>query len=152
MKRLWGAVLLLLVCTCVWAGGEAGRLEPVHDPAVLAFADRIGAFYARLEKMRLDALTTFEDAELRSYFQGAREFSDYYALLASQVRSVRFRNARADQVLVREFRFEGEDLAFVDITLVGKHERALRFWSIELSRTDVWRRTGGIWTLTPDKL
>ncbi len=152
MTRLWGVVLPLVVCACVWPGGQGAQLEPVDDAEVVAFAERISAFYERLENKRLDSLLTFEDPQLRSFFRGDREFSDYYASLAAQVREASFRNARTDRVVVREFRFEGDSVAYVDLMLVGKHLRALRPWEIQIERTDVWRRVGGIWTLSPDKL
>jgi len=152
MTRPWGALLPLAVSACVWLGGGAERLERVDEADLLAFAQRIDSFYARLEKLPLDSLITFEDKRLRAYFRGEREFSDYYASLAAQVRRAQFRNSRALRIVVREFRFEGEDIAHVDVTLVGEHIRALRPGDIELRRTDVWRRSGGIWSLSPDKL
>ncbi len=152
MTRLWGAILPLVACACIWPGSGKDPLEPVDERDIVAFAERISAFYGRLEKLPLNSLLAFEDAELRSYFEGDREFSDYFASVAAQVREASLRNTKADRVLIREFRFADEDLAEVDITLEGRHKRGLRRGLIELQRTDTWRRVGGTWSLSPDKL
>ncbi len=152
MTRLRGAILPLVACACIWPGSGKDPLEPVDERDIVAFAERISAFYGRLEKLPLNSLLAFEDAELRSYFEGDREFSDYFASVAAQVREASLRNTTADRVLIREFRFADEDLAEVDITLEGRHKRGLRRGLIELQRTDTWRRVGGIWSLSPDKL
>ncbi len=152
MTRLRGAILPLVACACIWPGSGKDPLEPVDERDIVAFAERISAFYGRLEKLPLNSLIAFEDPELRSYFEGDREFSDYFASVAAQVREASLRNTTADRVLIREFRFADEDLAEVDITLEGRHKRGLRWGLIELQRTDTWRRVGGIWSLSPDKL
>ncbi len=152
MTRLRGAILPLLACACIWPGGGSNPLEPVDERDIVAFAERISAFYRRLEKLPLNSLIAFEDTELRSFFEDDREFSDYFASVAAQAREASLRNTRADRVLIREFRFTDENLAEVDITLEGRHMRGLRRGLIELQRTDTWRRMGGTWSLTPDKL
>ncbi len=152
MTRLRGAILPLLACACIWPGGGSDPLEPVDERDIVAFAERISAFYRRLEKLPLNSLIAFEDTELRSFFEDDREFSDYFASVAAQAREASLRNTRADRVLIREFRFADENLAEVDITLEGRHMRGLRRGLIELQRTDTWRRMGGTWSLTPDKL
>ncbi len=152
MTRLRGAILPLVACACIWPGSGKDPLKPVDERDIVAFAERISAFYGRLEKLPLNSLLAFEDAELRSYFEGDREFSDYFASVAAQVREASLRNTTADRVLIREFRFADEDLAEVDITLEGRHKRGLRWGLIELQRTDTWRRVGGTWSLSPDKL
>ena len=152
MTRLRGAILPLVACACIWPGSGKDPLEPVDERDIVAFAERLSAFYGRLEKLPLNSLLAFEDEELRSYFEGDREFSDYFASVAAQVREASLRNTTADRVLIREFRFADEDLAEVDITLEGRHKRGLRRGLIELQRTDTWRRVGGTWSLSPDKL
>ena len=152
MTRLRGAILPLLACACIWPGGGTHPLEPVDEHGIVAFAERISGFYRQLEKLPLNTLIAFEDPELRSYFEDEREFSDYFASVAAQLREASLRNTRAERVRIREFRFADEDLAEVDITLEGRHKRGLRRGLIELQRTDTWRRVGGTWSLSPDKL
>jgi len=152
MTRLRGAILPLLACACIGPGGGTHPLEPVDERDIVAFAERISGFYQRLEKLPLNSLIAFEDPELRSYFEDEREFSDYFASVAAQVREASLRHTRAERVLIREFRFADDGLAEVDITLEGRHKRGLRWGLIELQRTDTWRRVGGTWSLTPDKL
>lgn len=130
--------------------GESGdEVVDYEDPD---FAERAASFYASLANRPLDAYVTFEDVELREYFPGPREFADYYASLARQVRDARFRRSRIVEVEVRELHFEAEDLALVDVRLVGRHERVLLFWDVEVDRRDAWRLEGDTWLLTPEKL
>ena len=89
---------------------------------------------------------------LRSFFASEDEFAAYYASLASQLRRAQFRNCVLDRVSIVEFRFEGDDVAQVDLMLFGRHERALRFGELELERHDVWQRRDGNWLVTPGKI
>lgn len=127
-------------------------MEVVEEPDVVDFSRRIRSFYGALEHTRMDALMTFEDDRLRSFFAGPSEFSDYYASLASQLRAAQVRHAMPDRVEIREFRFEGAERARVELTILGHHQRSLRFWDIELTRVDTWERVDGTWLVTPEKL
>jgi hypothetical protein len=147
-----GVPLLLLLGACTWLGGRSIQLEPVDDVGILAFAERAGSFYALLENAPLDALVTFEDEDLRAYFAEDGEFTDYYATLANRVRKAQFRHSKANQVVIQEFRLEGNHTAFVDIVLVGRHQRYLIFWDLEVQLTDVWRQRSGAWFISPGKL
>lgn len=147
--RLSG-LLLALLAACAWSDGPAR--EPVSEDDIVAFAERIEIFYRSLEETPLDAILTYQDEALRSHFRDDSEFADYYASLADEVRRAFLRNGQADRVEIREFRFEGPELAFVDVALLGRHQRGLRFWEIELRRTDTWRLEGGTWILAPEKL
>ena len=124
----------------------------VADESVLSFARRIESFYRSLEELPIDSLITYEDPKLRTHFRDQTAFADYYASLAHQVRAASFRNGRAERVEVEEFRFEGPELARVEVRVYGRHQRALRFWEIDFARTDTWRRVEGAWVLTPEKL
>ena len=119
---------------------------------MVAFAERIEVFYRSLEDIPLDAEMTYQDEDLRAHFRDETSFADYYASLADQVRRASLRNGRAHRVEIREFRFEGPELARVDVSLYGRHLRGLRFWQIELERTDTWLLEEGAWLLSPEKL
>lgn len=145
--------LMGMTLACLSGGSSEPVVERVQDPEVLRFAQRIEKFYGSIENRSLNALVTFEDSDLHGFFQGEGEFADYYASLADQVKSARFRYARADAVHVREFRFAEPGRAEVDVVLVGKHQRALRFWEIQIMRTDAWiRGSTGDWVVAPEKL
>jgi hypothetical protein len=145
------ALLGLLLLACAFGGAPAGEVEEVTEREVLEFAERIDQFYRSIESRAITAHATFKDEELRGYFEDTERFSDYYASLANQVEQAHFRFSRADAVLVREFRFTSPGRAEVDVVLVGKHQRALRFWDIEIARTDAWTRVAGVWVLSPEK-
>lgn len=174
MKRLLAAPALILVSACIglpdlpdlprpslpriptpglpWIGDDEPELEPVRDRDVLAFASRIETFYRALEGTPLDAPLTYESSGLRAHFVDTEAFSDYYASLTLQVRLAQLRNARVERIEVRQFTFESEERARVEVMLVGHHERSLRFWEMELPRTDIWTLVRGDWMLTPEKL
>ena len=143
------AGLLLATQGC---GGFRSRLEPVEDEQIVALAVRLDDFYRSLENRTLDTLATFEDRRLRSYFADDTAFSDYYASLASQVRRALVRHGRVEEVQVVEFSLADGDHALVRVHLRGSHQRQLRFWSVDLDRTDSWRRLSGRWFLVPEDL
>ena len=122
------------------------------EAEAVIFARRISQFYSLLEDIPIDAYFTYENRELRSFFEDERAFSDYYASLAGELRDAAFRNGRAEQVRIEQFSFEQPGEARVDVTLVGRHLRRLRFWERKVRRTDTWRQIEGVWMLTPSKL
>jgi hypothetical protein len=148
--RLAAALAALWLCGACFGGGSKTELET--DPQVLRFAQRIDRFYRQLENLPLDVRLTFEDTSLRAYFSDGEQFSSYYASLADQIRKAQFRNSTAVRVDIGEFRFESDDKAVVELTLVGRHERALRMGELELERRDTWRLVEGRWMVSPAKL
>ncbi|NRA03224.1 MAG: hypothetical protein HRU00_11560 [Myxococcales bacterium] len=153
MMRLGLRLLPLAICSCLWGGGGVGSgLAPAQDTEIVAFAEHVDGFYLSLEGRAVDTLATYEDERLRGYFAGPREFSDYYASLAAQLRGADFRHARPNATRVREFWFDGPDLAQVEVLIEGSHRRALRFWGIRVVRVDTWRYDGNSWVLSPDQL
>ena len=150
MVHRLGWLPALLACACFW--GPSPQLEPVDEPEVLEFAARIEGFYRALERVPLDVAMTFHDQRLREHFRDDDSFTDYYASLADQVRSASFRNGRTDRIEILSFRFESQELARVELSLLGRHQRGLRFWEISLPRTDTWRLREGAWVLSPERL
>ncbi len=151
MRFLWG-LLPLSLSACLFFGDRAPDPTPVYEPDVLEFADRIQGFYGALEGISLDTLMTYQDGRLRAFFDDERDFTDYYAELATSVREATFRNARAKNIEILEFRFDRSDSATVDLILRGDHARGLLFWDTVVSRTDTWRRVDGRWMLKPEQL
>ncbi len=151
MPRVAGALLPLLLAACGLF--DVSRVPVgVEDADALRFAERIQGFYGALENIPIDSLITYESRELRAYFENERAFSDYYASLAGALRDAAFWNGRAERITIDEFRFIGPGEASVDLTLVGRHMRRLRFWERKFRRTDSWRQVEGIWMLSPSRL
>jgi hypothetical protein len=153
MSRPWAvarALLLPWLLACGTPG--AGVPQAADDAAAVAFARRIATFYGALEDVPVAAIWTYESTELYGYFTGRPAFDDYFASLAMQVRSATLRNGRVERFEIREFRLLDPDHAVVELKLIGRHERELRFWEIELPRTDTWQRVRGTWTVRPDRL
>ena len=151
MPRVVGALLSLSLAAC-GLFDVSGVPVGVEGADALRFAKRIQGFYGALENVPIDSLITYERRELRAYFENEQAFSDYYASLVGQLRDADFRNGRAERIVIDEFRFIGPGEANVDLTLVGRHMRRLRFWERRFSRTDSWRQVEGIWMLSPSKL
>jgi hypothetical protein len=135
---------------CGWLGGA--RPTAVDDTDAFVFAQRIESFYELLEDVPVAAVTTYSDERLRAYFSGASAFEDYLASLASQVRRAGLRGGRAQRFVIEEFELTTADQGVVHLTIVGHHQRELRFWEMELPRTDTWKRVGDTWMLSPDRL
>jgi hypothetical protein len=146
---LAGLLAVLPVSGC-FSGRKGFEVE--QDPGVLAFAERIRSFYDAIEEIPLDVELTYGKSDLRTYFASEGEFASYYAGLAAQLRAAQLRNATLTRVSIVEFRFEGDSVARVDLRLIGRHERQLRFGQLELPRQDTWQRRDGRWMVTPDKL
>ena len=151
MTRRLALILPLVFSACFWGGTRPG-LDMVEDRDVIEFADHIRAFYEELTQLPLDSRMTYENRRLRGYFGGDREFDDYYAALANNVRDHQFRYGSAKRVEISEFRFDGSERAQVDVTFVGRHLRVLRFWEIRFKQTDAWERVDGQWVVNPEKL
>lgn len=154
-RRLAALLLLAGLATSLAACGlfDPGRVPVgVEDREAVRFAERIQGFYSALENVPIDSLITFQNRELRAYFESDRAFADYYAGLAGEIRDNDFRNGRAERVVIDEFRFDGPGEARVDLTLVGRHMRRLRFWERSFRRTDTWRQVEGVWLISPSKL
>ena len=154
MRRLATLLLAaLLVSGCFWrlwgGGGEEGAVD---DSEAVIFAQRAAEFYAQLEGVPLDTALTYQSLELHNYFAGRGAFNDYFASLATQIRRADLRRRAAERIEVREFRLVKPGEMVVDLTIYGRHQRRLRFWEMELERTDTWNRIGGTWIVTPDRL
>ena len=151
MRPHVGGLIGLLASACLW-GGSAGQVELVEDRDVLLLGSRIERLYERLEGRPLAVVGTYEDPRLREFFATTQDFVDYYASLTSQLREASFRHSRALRIEIREFHFEGPDRARVELVLVGRHFRRLRFWEVRTERTDLWQRSGSTWVVRPDRL
>jgi hypothetical protein len=152
MRALRGSGAALLLALPLWACGIGAAVPAVDDDPAANFARRIQTFYAALEDVPVTAIWTYESPELHGYFTGRSAFDDYFASLAMQVREATLRDGLVDRFEISEFRMLDADHAVVDLHLVGRHERELRFWEVELPRTDTWERVRGVWTVKPDRL
>ncbi len=153
-RLLCSAVLVTALAGC-FGGSAAAPAAPaplVSDEDALKFAQRAERFYAALAEVPLDALVTYDNKDLRGYFQSPGAYADYYSALATEARQSTLRDGQARSVRIQEFRFETPDQAVVDFELRGDHERKLLFWDVTIERRDVWRRVDGVWLVFPEKL
>jgi hypothetical protein len=147
----------IVLASVAWLGlacasAPAGSAVRVADPEIAAFAARIDGFYRALEQRPLDSAATFEDPRLHAFFASPRDFSDWYASLANQVRDANLALGRAESVRVLEFRFDEPGVARVFVELSGHRGRRVLFRAVSIQRTEVWRQRDGTWLLSPEKL
>ena len=153
MRRARAALLLVTLLFACFGGGSAPVSAPEVDVMdVVRFSERIESFYSVLENVPIDAVLTFENPALPTFFGSESAYMDYYSSLANQVRRRNILNTRPRKVIVSAFHFEGPDEAIVEVTLSGPYRRTLWLWDIEVKRVDTWKRLDGVWLLTPDKL
>ena len=153
-RRLLGSAALAVALAGCFGGTSAAPSTPppVSDQEALQFAQRAERFYAALSEVPLDALVTYDNKDLRSYFQSPSAYADYYSSLATEARESTLRDSEARSVKIQEFHFESADQAVVEFVLRGQHERELLFWDVKIDRRDVWRRVDGVWLVFPEKL
>jgi hypothetical protein len=158
MRRSLGvAALAAALFACLGSSTPAtppAAPEPpaVSDEEALQFAQRAERFYSALSDVPLDALVTYDNKNLHSYFPSPGAFADYYSALATEARVSTLRDGEAVSVKIHEFHFEGPEQAVVDFEVRGEHERRLLFWDVKFDRRDVWRRVDGVWLVFPAKL
>jgi len=127
-------------------------VEVVDEEAVVAFQERMQAFYDRLSRRRFNTFATYKDSVLRDHFRSEEAFYDYYADLAHALDRAAFEKNRAVAAEVTEFAVEAPGRARVQVLLRGDNGEPLRFWDVVLEREDLWERADGTWWVVPGKL
>ncbi|MCE2390359.1 MAG: hypothetical protein J4G09_02635 [Proteobacteria bacterium] len=134
------------------APAEEVDVGVVADAEAAALARRVESFYSQLEGVSLTSELTYSRPGLPEYFASPEAYNDYFASLALQVRWEDLRHDQIERIEVREMRLADLDDATVEVVLFGRHVRRLRFWELELERSDRWRTIDGVWLLSPDNL
>lgn len=147
----------LAACAPVWSPlrlteGTADPASLLDEREILAFRQRIHAFYQRLVRRRFNTLETFNDAKLRDAFRSIDLFFDYYADLAQGLAAADFEKSRPETATVLDFIFDDERNARVLVRFAGKNGRPLRYGTVYLDRTDRWERAEERWWVTPERL
>ena len=109
-------------------------------------------FYTRLINRRFNSIATFHDPALRELLASPEAFADYFAALADALTVAHFEALRPTGLWLEQIAVLESDAVLVTVRYVGQNSLPLRWWSVELVRTDRWERTDGRWWIIPGKL
>ena len=126
--------------------GEAGP-GPAREVEALA-----RVFYTRVINRRFNSTSTFHDPALRELFATPEAFADYFAALADALDVAHFEALRPTAVDLLQLDVLEADAVLVTVRYHGQNSLPLRFWSVELARTDRWERSESRWWIIPGKL
>ncbi len=163
----WGACGLL-ACTSPFSSDLDPRpLDPVergeYDGArptvtgaraasTLEVEQLARVFYTRIINRRFNSIATFHDPALRELFASPEAFADYFAAFADALSVAHFEALRPTAAKLEKVSVLDPDAVLVTIRFRGQNSLPLRWWSVELARTDRWERSEGRWWIIPGKL
>jgi hypothetical protein len=161
-------LLLPLACTSPFSADLDPRpLDPVErgeydgPPPEVTGAREMSAddverlarvFYTRIINRRFNSIATFHDPALRELFSAPEAFADYFAALADALTVAHFEALRPTAAKLEKIDVLEPDAVLVTIRFRGQNSLPLRWWSVELARTDRWERSEGRWWIIPGKL
>jgi hypothetical protein len=109
-------------------------------------------FYGRIGSRRFNSISTFHDPALRELFATPEAFADYFAALADALTEAHFEALRPTAVELEQLEVIEPSVVLVKVRYHGENSLPLRWWSVDLSRTDRWERSGDRWWIIPGKL
>jgi hypothetical protein len=109
-------------------------------------------FYTRIINRRFNSIATFHDPALRELFVSPEAFADYFAAFADALDVASFEALRPSSARLEKISVLDPDTVLVSVRFRGQNSLPLRWWSVELVRTDRWERTSGRWWIIPGKL
>jgi hypothetical protein len=109
-------------------------------------------FYTRVINRRFNSISTFHDPALRELFATPEAFADYYAALSDALDAAHFEALRPSAVDILQLDVLESDAVLVTVRYHGQNSLPLRFWSVDLERTDRLERSDGRWWIIPGKL
>jgi hypothetical protein len=109
-------------------------------------------FYTRTINRRFNSIATFHDPALRELFGSPEAFADYFAAFADALQVAHFEALRPTQAFLERIDVLEPDAVLVTVRFRGENSLPLRWWSVELARTDRWELSDGRWWIIPGKL
>lgn len=109
-------------------------------------------FYTRIINRRFNSISTFHDPALRELFASPEAFADYFAAFADALTEAHFDALRPTSAALEQIDVLDADAVLVTVRFGGQNSLPLRWWSVELTRTDRWERSDGRWWIIPGKL
>lgn len=109
-------------------------------------------FYTRTINRRFNSIATFHDPALRELFDSPEAFADYFAAFADALIVAHFEALRPTSARLQRIDVLDPNAALITVTFRGRNSLPLRWWSVELDRTDRWEKNRGRWWIIPGKL
>lgn len=109
-------------------------------------------FYTRMIDRRFNSIATFHDPALRELFVSPEAFADYFAAMADALTVAHFEALRPTELRLEKLDVLEPTVILVTVWYRGENSLPLRWWSVELTRTDRWERSDGRWWIIPGKL
>ena len=109
-------------------------------------------FYTRIINRRFNSIATFHDPALRELFTSPEAFADYFAAMTDTLIVAHFEALRPTAARLEKLDVLEADTVLVTIRYRGQNSLPLRWWSVELVRTDRWEHSDGRWWIIPGKL
>lgn len=109
-------------------------------------------FYTRIINRRFNSIATFHDPALRELFASPEAFADYFAAFADALSEAHFEALRPTAAELEKMSVLDPDAVLVTVRFRGQNSLPLRWWSVELARTDRWEHSDGRWWIIPGKL
>jgi hypothetical protein len=109
-------------------------------------------FYTRILNRRFNSIATYHDPALRELFGAPEAFADYFAALADALEEAHFDALRPTSLDLEQIDVLEPDVALVTVRYRGENSLPLRWWTVDLTRTDRWERSDGRWWIIPGKL
>ena len=109
-------------------------------------------FYTRTINRRFNSIATFHDPALRELFESPEAFADYFAAFADALDVAHFEALRPTSATLERIDVLDPDVVLITVRFVGENSLPLRWWTVELSRTDRWERSEDRWWIIPGKL
>lgn len=162
------ALLLVTACTSPFSADLDPRpLDPVErgeyrgpPPEITGAVESYGGeveplarvFYTRLINRRFNSIATFHDPALRELFATPEAFADYFAAMADALSVAHFEALRPTSARLERIDVLESDAVLVTVRFRGQNSLPLRWWSVDLVRTDRWEKSDGRWWIIPGKL
>lgn len=109
-------------------------------------------FYTRIINRRFNSIATFHDPALRELLGSPEAFADYFAALTDALTVAHFEALRPTRLDLDQIDVLEPDVVLVTVRYQGRNSLPLRWWAVELVRTDRWERSDGRWWIIPGKL
>lgn len=132
-------------------GGPSPKITgPPADTEVVEKLARV--FYVRMINRRFNSIATYHDPALREFFQSPEAFADYFAAFADELTEAHFEALRPQKIWIEQLDVLQPEMILVSVRFRGQNSLPLRWWRVDLVRTDRWEHHDDRWWIIPGKL
>ena len=132
--------------------GPGPEITGARGPESVEVQQLARVFYTRILNRRFNSIATFHDPALRELFGSPEAFADYFAALADAFEVASFEGLRPTSLDLEKLEVLEPDVVLVSVRYRGQNSLPLRWWAVDLLRTDRWEHSDGRWWIIPGKL